>query len=293
MRPAAKVSRALRGIPDALARALDWRLSLFWVVGMLIPTLLATVPIWRTLASALDNVPLSSRVARRFDMLTFEDLSTVFHRAQAPIAGAAALAVLCAALISPLLTAAMMASAADEAAFAELSFMQRAVAWYGRALRIWLLSLIPWLLVGVAWLSLSKSVADYAERAVLESKVDLASGLLLAVGALFSVLIHLSIEVGRAELVAHPDRRSVWRALRRGVENALALPLDTLLLYLVPTLISLLLAALLSLLRLRIVSATGVSFSIGVLASQLAVASLGWGRAARLFALSALYRSEP
>ncbi|HEY3253771.1 MAG TPA: hypothetical protein VGJ91_07480 [Polyangiaceae bacterium] len=56
--------------------------------------------------------------------------------------------------------------------------------------------------------------------------------------------------------------------------------------------LALLLATLLSLLRVHVSAASRTGFLIGALITQLAVASVGWGRASRLFALSALFRAE-
>jgi hypothetical protein len=76
----------------------------------------------------------------------------------------------------------------------------------------------------------------------------------------------------------------------RGTRKALRQPLQTLLLYLVPTALSLFVAALLLVLRLHLSAASRIGFSSGALVTQLAVASIGWGHASRLFALTALLR---
>ena len=276
-------------LQSALARGLDWRLLLFWVLGMLLPTALMTVPIWRTLSEALDQYPLAQHVAERFDVLVFEDLRVTAQRSSPALAGGALVGLLLAVLVSPLLTAAIMASAAAD----ERTFAGRATAWYGRALRLWLVSGIPLALLGTAWWALAKLVDNEAQRATLETRADLASRLSLWAIALLGIVLHTSIELGRAELAANPERRSALLAWLRGTRKAMRQPFRTLLSYVVPTVLSLFLAALLSVLRLHLNAASQSGFWLGALVTQLAVAVVGWGRASRLFALTALVRDEP
>jgi hypothetical protein len=179
-----------------------------------------------------------------------------------------------------------MATAADDE---RTSFAQRALAWYGRSLRFWFVSLIPLALFGVACLAVRVGQASYAERATLETRVDLAARLGWLGIVLLGLVLHASVEAGRAELAANPARRSVFSAWLRGTRKALRQPLQTLLLYLVPTALSLFVAALLLVLRLHVSAASRIGFSSGALVTQLAVASVGWGRASRLFALTALF----
>lgn len=279
----------LRG---ALRQGLDWRLLLFWVVGMVLPTLLAAMPIWRTLSGALDNYPLAHEVAQRFDMLAFSDLQSIVQRSSSALAGAALLALLAAAAVSPLLTAAIMAAAAEDERTPTASFAQRAIAWYGRSLRLWFVSLIPLALIGLAWLGISKGLASYSERATLESRVVLGSWLAWLGIALLALLLHTSVEAGRAELTANPESRSAFLAWLRGTRKALRQPFQTLILYLVPSALSLFVALLLAALRLHVSAESRPGFFFGALVTQLAVASIGWGRASRLFALTALFRAE-
>jgi hypothetical protein len=279
-----------RELSSALRRGLDWRLLLLWLVGMLIPTLLLALPIWRMLAAALDAYPLSGQIAQRFDMLAFEDLTLPVQRSGPALAGAAIMALISALLISPLLTAAVLAVAADGELAGESTLLQRAIAWYGRAFRIWLLSLVPMAVAVLVFWGASKGIESYAERATLESRVDLGSRLAMTGAGCFALLLHGSVEAARAELAATPESRSVCLAWLRGVRKALRRPLPTLAFYLIPTLASLLLAALLSVLRLNLVASSRMGFCVGALLTQLAVAAMGWGRVSRVFALTLLFR---
>jgi hypothetical protein len=278
------------GLTAAFAAALDFRLLTLWVLGTLAPTLIAALPIWRFLGSALDLSPLSPDLARRFDMLVFDDLMTRFRDARPAHEGCAIAAVGCFALISPLLTAAILATAENGRSNGFVELLQRTLAWYGRTLRLWLMLLMPIaLLVGSAiWLM--NSAGSYAENATLESRASLASQAALAVLVLLGVLLHATAEAGRAELVASPWRRSVSLAWLSGVRKALAQPLETLVRYLAPSALGLCLAALLLAVRVHVPAAGRLGFVAGAVTAQFAVAAIGWGHASRLFALSRLFR---
>ena len=54
--------------------ALQWRLLLLWLVLLLLPTALAALPVWRTLAGLLDRSVHAADWARHFDALAFGDV---------------------------------------------------------------------------------------------------------------------------------------------------------------------------------------------------------------------------
>src|SRR4051812_41681947 len=154
-RAGARLTRRFASLSSALVSGLDLRLLLLWVLGTLAPALIAALPIWRSLASALDLSPLSPAVARHFDALVFEDLTSRFQVLRPTHEGVLSVAVACFVLLSPLLTAAMLAVAEGGPSTGFVSLLQSALAWYGRSFRLWLFSLIPVAaLVGIAsWLS--------------------------------------------------------------------------------------------------------------------------------------------
>jgi hypothetical protein len=290
MAVAARFARRFVGLPSALVSGLDVRLLLLWVLGTLAPALIAALPIWRTLASLLDFSPLSPDVARHFDALLFEDLMGGFRTLRPAHEGFLIVAVACFVLISPLLTAAMLATAQAGPSSGFVPLLQSALAWYGRSFRLWLVTLIPVAaLFGVAgWLS--KTASAYGERASLESSASLAGHLALAVTVVLAALLHVTVEAGRAELAANPQRRSVIFAWLAGVRKALARPTETLVLYLAPSAFSLSVAAVLLAVRVRVTGASWFGFALGAVITQLAVAVIGWGHLSRLIALSRLFR---
>ena len=56
-----------------------------YVIGIILPTAVATLPVWRMLSRTLDASPHAQEIARRFDLLAFQDLAAAFERQSAAI----------------------------------------------------------------------------------------------------------------------------------------------------------------------------------------------------------------
>jgi hypothetical protein len=280
------------GFSRALRAGFAWRLLALWTIGVIVPATVAAVPPWRMLAAALDHSPRASDIARHFDMLAFADLNMTFGREAPAMVGAGALATVFALLLWPLLTGMVLATASSERPVLVLALLHGGISWYGRASRLWLVSLFPLGLVGGAAALLFRGAQRYEADAVLESRATLASRSAAVLALVLFVVVHASIEAGRAELAADAHLRSAWRAWFRGVRRTVRRPLATIGLYVAVTLASLLVAAVLLRIRLWVSGSSGVGLSCGVIVTQLAVASIGWGRASRLYALTALARSQ-
>jgi hypothetical protein len=285
-------SRRRAGLGEALGGALQWRLLTLWTLLMLLPTAVVAMPAWHLFGSVLDWSPRAAETARRFDMVVFEDIIVGFGRGRAAVAGASLLATLLAVLVAPFV-AALAVTAAREPSARPLGFvalLQGAVVGYGRMFRMMLVSLIPLAVIGgIAALAMALA-HKRIETAIFESQANRANHLAMLVTGLVFVLIHATVEAGRAELAADEGLRSAWRAWIRGVRLTLRQPLPVLGRYLGATLVSLLVASVLLLIRLRLVGGSGGGFWLGFVVTQLAVAAIGWGRASRLFALTALVR---
>lgn len=275
----------------ALAAALQWRLLVVWAVGLLIPTLLMWLPLWRALGGVLDASPRAAELAQRFDLVAMEDVGVAIGHSSAALAGTMLPSLLVALLLAPLLAGVTATAARRRAGDAPLGFaalVQGGVGWYGRMFRMALVSLVPLGVVG-ALASIAFKVAEKrGETAILESQADRASHVAWLVAVVLFVVVHATVEAGRAQLVADPALRSAWRAWARGVRQTLRQPLAVLGLYVGITVVSLLVAAVPLLLRIRVTAASGATFWIAFLLTQLGVAAIGWGRVARLFALTAL-----
>jgi hypothetical protein len=292
MTPAAtRGAHRLDDLKQALGGALEWRLLVLWTLGTLVPTAVATVPAWRLFSRTFDNSAHASEIARRFDMLAFEDVGAVFEGAAPALGGATLLATLLTLLISPLLAGASLAAARAAAPIGFTALLQEGVGWYGRMFRMLMVSLLPLAAVGGLASLAFKGAHKYGRHAILESNATWALRAAWLVTILVFVIAHASVEAGRAELGADERLRSAWHAWLRGARRMMSRPLMVLGLYLGVTLAGGVVAAVLLLVRLRITGASIGGFLAGLVVAQLAVAALGWGRASRLFALARLARA--
>jgi succinate dehydrogenase hydrophobic anchor subunit len=169
---------------------------------------------------------------------------------------------------------------------------QDAIAWYGRALRIAGVALVPLILVGIAAALTFKAADRYAAHVLLQSQANLARRAVWALALVTFVLVHATVEAGRAALAADAHLQSAWRAWLRGVALTARCPIAVLGVYLGVTLVSLGIAAALTFFRLHVAGGSTGGFALGVLMTELGVVAIGWGRAGRLFALAALTQSS-
>jgi hypothetical protein len=279
------------GFGAALKNALQWRLLLLFTAGIVLPTTMASVPVWRLLAQVLDDSPRAHDIAARFDVLAAEDVIAAFERSRSPVGGAAGLALVFAWLVWPLLAGMTLAAVrAHHAGFVAL--LQGAFAWYGRMFRMALVSLVPLAAVDVVGIVAFKAASRYAGRVVLESQASSAWRGAWIGTLIFFVLVHATVEAGRAEIGVDGELRSAWRAWVRGVRLTFRRPFAVLGYYLGATLASWLVAAALLVARLRVTGAGLGGFLLAFALTQLAVAAIGWGRASRLFSLIGLAERE-
>jgi hypothetical protein len=277
---------------EALRAGLAWRPLALFTLGLLVPTGVAAIPLRRELGDLLDRSPRSPEFAHRFDMLLFQDVTVALGRVEPALIGAGAVGTAVALILGPWLTGMMMAATSRAGPLGVGLLLQSGLAWYGRALRIWLVSLLPLAFLGVVVSMASKSAGGYAERALLEAHAMRAWRAVAIGTAILFVLVHAVVEASRAELAADPELRSAFRALARAARHAARHPVAVLSFYLGTTAASFLAAALLCLVRLHISAASAAGLGGGFVVTQLAVACIGWGKLCRLFALTALARSR-
>ena len=283
------------GVGQALNAAAQWRLLLVWTVGLLVPTAVAAIPIWRLFSVSFDQSPRAVEIARRFDILAFEDILSAFGRSMAPVAGAFMAAMLTFALVQPLLTS--VTAAAARQPFEPLrmrALFERGVAFYWRMFRMMLVSFVVLgVVVGGIRGVVGMLTGKLAKHAILESTANRAGHVSTAITLILFILVHATIEGGRAHLPADDRRRSAWGAWWASVKLLVRRPLPVLGLYLGPTLASLAVAFVLLAVRIRLEGSNAFLFWLAFLVTQLAVAAIGWGRAARLFALTDMLRAPP
>lgn len=271
--------------------ALQWRLLLLWLVFLLLPTAVVSLPLWRALAGLLDRSVHAAAWARHLDGLMFGDVAHALVERTAWLGGTAILALVLALLLAPLLAGMTVAAGRVGRVLGFSQLLQSGVIEYGRMFRLMLWSLLPYA-IAFALASWASGAADaHAETAVLESQADFYQHLALGALAVLLVLAQAIVESARAAFIADAGLRSATRALGRGFMQLLRRPLSTLLTYLLIGLIGYGLAIVCGIWRIHTPAIGLGGFLLALLASELAVLLIGWTRVARLFALAEVSRS--
>ncbi len=272
--------------------ARQWRLGLLWTFALLLPTAMASWPLWRALAAALDYSPQVAQIAQRAELLALSDLLVILGRSTPALGGAATLAAILAVLLSPFLSGVTVTAARTDRPLRLLELLQGGLALYGRMFRLLLVSLLPLVLIGAVVGGAFKLAGKHAEQVILDTHAQRGRWAATVLGLLFFWVVHATVEAARGQLAGDPALRSTWRALFRGIRMLRHRPLWLLGLYVLPTLVSLALATVLISLRIRTPAANALGLSAGLLLTQLAVMVIGLGKISRLFALTALCRGS-
>lgn len=284
----------MRSRLNAMRAALQWRLMLWWALLLLLPTLAASLPVWQMLAASLDHSVYAAQLADKLDMLAIADLmGSARDRFAAAIGTGGIVALALTLLLSPLLAGMSIHAARATRRPGFIDLLAGGAQEYARMFRMMVWSVIPLVIVGVVAGLAFKLAGKSAESAVLESDAEQASRLALIATAVVFVLVHATLDAGRALLANERRRRSAIVAWWGGVRLMLRRPLPLLGVYVLVTGIGLLLAALLAVARVHVPALGGVGTVGAVLLTQLAVLVLGWMRSARLFAMMALVRARP
>lgn len=290
----ARRRHGLRPLFGAMRAALQWRLLLWWALLLLLPTIVASLPVWQMLGASLDHSVHAAQLAQKLDMIAIADLAgSVRDRFAAAIGAGGIVALGLTLLLSPLLAGMSIHAARAPRRPGMIDLLAGGAQEYARMFRMMVWSVFPLLIVGIVAGIAFKVAGKAAETAILESDAEHASHLALTATAVVFVLVHATIDAGRALLANERRRRSAVVAWWGGVRLMLRRPFSLLGVYLIVTGIGLVLAALLAAVRVQ-VPALGAGGTIGaVLLTQLAVLALGWMRSARLFAMMALVRARP
>ena len=293
--PAAHTVGVRTALRAALGRhgALQWRLLLWWALLLLLPTLVATLPLWQLLSASLDHSPYAARLAERLDMIAFADLVGAAKDRHAPALGAGSIVgLVLTLLLSPLLSGMAIAAARAQQASGFGALLAGGMQWYPRLARMLVWSIVPLGIAGVLGAEAYRLAGRVAEAALLESDAQRAAHLAMLATVALLVLAHATVDAGRAVLASDHRRTSAVAAWWRGCGLLLRRPLALLGTYVIVTATGLIVAGLLAFARTR-VPALGTLGTIGaVVLAQLVVLVLGWMRAARLMALAALVRDR-
>ena len=271
---------------------MQWRLLLLWMLVLLLPTAIVSLPLWRWLSGLLDHSVHAQAWAEGFSPLMFGDtMSALGDNGAGALNGAALLGLLLTLLLSPFLNGMAIGSGRAGRALSLSHLLQCGIVEYGRMFRLMLWSILPYgvmaALIGFAF----HAVDGIDARAVLESQVNSASHMVTGLAVLLFVLAQAIVESGRAAFIADSGLRSATRAFGRGFMQLLRRPFSTLLCYLLTSLIGYAVALALGVGRIH-TPAIGIGgMVLAVLLTQLVVLLIGWVRIARLFALAEVARS--
>ncbi len=271
--------------------ALQWRLLLLWLGLLLIPAIVAVIPVWHTLSASLDHAVHAAALAQQLDLMTVADLAANAGRNGAAISQAAIAGIVLTLLLSPLLSGLVVTAARAPAPPRFGALLTGAFSEYGRMLRMLQWSIVPLGLALAIGAGALKLADKHAAAAVLEADADLARHLALLLTGLLFLLACATLDAGRAALAVDRRRTSAVKAWWRGLGMLRQRPLACLAIYLAITLLGLALYALLGVARLNLAAPGPLAIVAGFLATQLAVLVLAWMRSARLFALIDVKRS--
>jgi hypothetical protein len=283
--PAAPTRRHAPLARGSARSALQWRLLALWIVVLLVPTALATLPLWQVLSASLDNSVHAPELAYSLDMIALGDLQATLTRPGSAVGYGGVLALLLTLLLSPLLTGMTVSAARAPQPPGFRALLGGGIQEYTRMLRMLLWAVVPLSVVAVLARLAMSAAGRYGESAVLESAAAHAQLTVTCGAALLFALACATLDAGRAVLAADLTRRSAVVAWWRGVQLIGARPLASFGSWLAISAVGLALAAGLAVARLR-VPALGIGgFAAAFVLTQLTVSALAWMRCARLFAM--------
>lgn len=271
--------------------AVQWRLLLLWLLIMLIPASIVALPLWRVLAGFLDHSVHAAEWARQFNATMFADVSFGLADHAGWLGATAFIGLLLTLLLSPFLNGMIVGSGRAGRVLGFGDLLQNGLIEYGRMFRVMLWSLLPLAVFVVVWKTSGNMADNYADNAVLESKVDQYTHVMQVLTLIVFVVIHSIVESARAAFIADTGLRSATRAMGRGVRQLLRRPLQTLLFYVLVTLVGMVLVSLFGIARIHVTAFGAVGFLLALLFGQLIVLAIGWMRTARLFALGEVARA--
>ena len=266
--------------------AAQWRLLILWVVLLLLPTAVVSLPLWSSLGDLLDHSVHASEWAQSFHAAMFGDVMRLLTQHDGWLGGAGIAGMLLTAVLLPLLHGMVVAAGRAGRTLGFGHLLQSGLIEYGRMFRLMLWSLLPYaVMLGVAGMAMGMA-HKRADTATLQSQADAAQHTALWVAVLLFVLAQAVVESSRAAFVADVGLRSATRALGRGVVQLVRRPLGTLLSYLVITAVGLGLALLLAMWRVHTPPLGVGGLWLALLIGVLGVAVTGWMHAARVFTLA-------
>jgi len=278
----------------SLGHAFQARILVLFVLGTLIPTILAILPLRRALSALLDHSPRAKELVAALDSHAAIDLLRQLGDAQtrSAVGGGFVTAIAAALLVAPFLAGAalLVARAEEPAGFRAL--LGSAGENYGRMLRVALVGLVPLGLAVAASGAFFVAAHHRAERALTES--DAVGGARLAMfgTAVLVYVAQLLLDAARAMFAAQPYRKSALLAFWAGVRIVVRRPLRSLGLGFATLVVGFGVSGALLLLRLRLPQAGPGTVFLAFVLAQLAAAGFGWHRTARIVGFAELARAD-
>jgi hypothetical protein len=280
-----------RSLPVRAARcALQWRLLVLWTGVLLLPAIVAALPVWQLLSANLDHSVHAATLAARLDMIAIADIGGAISRAGSVISNGGLVALVLTLLLSPLLSGMTIAAARAPQQLGFAGLVAGGVLEYGRLLRMMVWAVIPLALAGALGGVAMKAAEKYGEQAILEADASNASLAATIVAALLFLLADATLDCGRATLAIDRRRKSAVRAWWDGLKLLNRRPLAMLGAWFGITVLGMVVAGLLGIARINVPPLGPGGFLVAFALTQLAVAAIGWMRSARLVALMEVAR---
>lgn len=273
-----------------LVRGFHPQLLLAWVLVLLLPALIAALPIATWLQLQLGHVPQAQALAQGRDATLLAEALRMPGSEAALLGGSALFSLLLAFALSPWLTGMVVAQIRTVYRLRTGGVLRAGLGEYPRMLRLLLFSLLP---MGVAlavgggalWWAAS---ANTAAGSFVEAGSAASLWAPLVLTAVLFAIAHCSVEAARAWLGADLALRSVVDAWRRGLSLLMRRPIATFTVYLGTSLVGYGLALGFAWVRLQVDGSGWAGSAAAFALTQCVVASLAWGRSARLHGLADL-----
>ena len=286
--------RTPRLLRHAMAHAMQWRLIVASLFALALPAALLLIPYWRVLGELLDQHPNAGKWMHVLDSLALTDL---FKQLGSQELGAVvqtgpvgALVVLV--LVAPLIAGFALAAARSDSMLDLRDLIAECGASYGRLFRFGLLALVTLGLFAIPGTVFQKVAGNVAAKAVTEAAANSANRWAMIGLVVFLLIGQTIVDCGRALFAVEPHRRSALFAGFAGLRLFLRRPFRALLIGVFTWLLALLVAALFLRARFLIPQTGTGGMVLAFVMAQLAVASVVWGRATRLIALTGLARAD-
>jgi hypothetical protein len=275
-----------------LRRGFHPQLLLAWVLMLWLPVAIATLPAALWLYLQFGHSPQAAMIATDVDATFIADALDSMQGEADLLAASAGFALFVAVLLSPWLSGMIVAQIRTVYRLRMGGVIRAGLGEYSRMLRMLVLSAVLIAVaagVGIAAMrAIETGIASLAPSS--DDLAPLRIGWLLP--AVLVVFAHVTIEAGRGWLGADLALNSVVGAWKRGLALLWRRPVATLTIYLGTSLVGIGFAIVFLRLRALIDAGGWAGWLLAFICTQLIVASMAWGRSARLHGLADLATAQ-